>query len=283
MKESDIRFEPSDLKNIDLALMRRIEELKIHATTNKGWKRLPVLWTGAERSFQAKRDLELREEEIIIFPQIVVHREDMTKSMTKKGKFWGDIPEHPDERGGAVTLTKRINQDKTANFLNANSMDKTKGRINFKTQKDLTSKVVYEIVTIPIPVYVEINYTIELRSDYQTQMNEMIQPFFTMSNGLNYFLIENNGHRYECFFEENFGIKNNSTDFDDTERIFISTIKIRVLGYLMGAGANDPKPKRSIRENAVSIAMSEYIVTGSIENFNSGLDLKRPRWYSSSS
>ena len=60
IKDSSIVHEeiiqPSTLENIDIAFYDHInDKFNIAATTNKGWKKTPILWLTAERSYQIYR------------------------------------------------------------------------------------------------------------------------------------------------------------------------------------------------------------------------------------
>ena len=48
-------------------------------------------------------------------------------------------------------------------------------QINFPMPKN--KKAVYETITIPMPVYIDVNYTISVRTEYQQQMNEVHSTF----------------------------------------------------------------------------------------------------------
>ncbi|MEK6952668.1 MAG: hypothetical protein AABX29_06670 [Nanoarchaeota archaeon] len=49
---------------------------------------------------------------------------------------------------------------------------------------------------------------------------------------------------------------NTASDFGDKERIFETKITLEVLGHLVGASTNDLRQKVSVRENRVSIVMT---------------------------
>ena len=95
----------------------------------------------------------------------------------------------------------------------------------------------------------------------------MIQPFMTSTGAVNYFLIENEGHRYEAFIDSGFGLKNNGSDLQQNERIFETQINIKVLAHLVGDGINSDKPKVSKRENIVDVKIPrEYVIFGEDED-----------------
>ena len=53
---------------------------------------------------------------------------------------------------------------------------------------------------------------------------------------------------------------------DNEERRFETNVDIKVLGYLVGEGANDERPKFSIRENAVEVKIPRERVATEDEN-----------------
>lgn len=270
-KENTLSIEPSNIRNIDKAMLDYINNFDLFVKTNKGSKETPVIWTGAERVYQIKNNKKLRDESgVLILPQITVLRDQTTKDMSDRGSYWSDIPDNKDYKGGAITFAKKINHKKTSNFANADALRKG-GKLNFQTRKK-NNKVVYSILTIPNPTYITMNYKVMIRTEYQQHMNELLQPFLTDSRSSNYFLITSNGHRYEAFYEDQVGIDNNIMNFDEQERIFKSEINIRVLGHLFGEGPNDPQPTKTVRENAVQLSLGEEVITGSVEDYMNSLN-----------
>ena len=83
-----------------------------------------------------------------------------------------------DGDGTTLVIAKKIKQSKTKNFANATSLRLYKQN-NFKFKNE---KIVYEYVTVPLPIYHDFSYTINLRAEYQQQINDMIQPFAAFSN-----------------------------------------------------------------------------------------------------
>ena len=67
------------------------------------------------------------------------------------------------------------------------------------------------------------------------------------------------------FVEGDFSKSNNVADLGEEERTYISDIKLKVLGYLMGEGVNDPKPKITMVENFVEVKIPrERVIVGDI-------------------
>ena len=272
----EIPFMPSTLETVDYALYNWLnDELDLHTTTQDGYEKVPVIWASAERSFQVKRDREQRDQDgTLVLPLITIERTSVVKDPTKKGTVWANIPPVDDEKGGSITIARRIRQDKTANFVNADSWRKMSGtganQRTFPKRDSLgrrvqSNKVVYETITIPIPVYLDITYSIAIRTEFQEQMNDLVTPFVTRTGGINYFLAKHEGHRYESFIQSDFTQDNNVSSMDIEYRKYETKIDIKTLGYLVGEGKNQEQPKIVIRENAVEVKFPrEKIIMGDI-------------------
>ena len=56
----DIIVEPSNLETIDYAFFNFVDDkISIHTQTNKGWKKVPLIWASPERAFFTKEKKEL--------------------------------------------------------------------------------------------------------------------------------------------------------------------------------------------------------------------------------
>ena len=133
----------------------------------------------------------------------------------------------------------------------------------------MAEKTVYETITIPLPVWVKVEYEISLRTDYQQQMNDLITPLLRQG-GLNSMprRLERDGHKFEAFIRGNFTNNSNSNALDMNPRVFETIIRMEVLGYLIGDGPNAERPKIVIRENAVEVQIPrERVVLGDINDY----------------
>lgn len=291
----EIELMPSTLETIDSAILDYIDKkLNISAYSNEGFKKVPVIWSTSEKSYQIKKDPELRDtDSALILPLISVKRDSVEKDTNFKGGFQAHFPDGDLTKRITVPIARRIIQDRSAEFLNNDLKKLFRGEYlregnfglqsyidAFKTFGDppnlsslnaprLTSKpksknkkIIYQTMYAPIPVYIKTMYSIVLKSNYQSQMNDMLTPFATKTGQINSFSVSKDGHRYEVFIENTFTPANNINN-DAEERFFQSEIKFRVLGYLMGHGPNDDKPKISIVENAVEFKFpTERLITG---------------------
>ena len=84
----------------------------------------------------------------------------------------------------------------------------------------------------------------------------MLAPFISRTGQLNHFVFTHNEYRYEAFIDQSFAQTNNSSNLGEEERSFMTKVTIKVLGYIMGDGLNDPKPNISTEENFVEIKIS---------------------------
>jgi len=264
MSYKEFPIEPSTIENIDLAIYKWVnEELNLFTNTNNGWKKTPVIWVLGERAYQGKSNSNLRDiNGTFILPVITVERTGMNKDFNKKGVVWSALPEFNDVKGGSLEIGSRIVQDKSNNFAKATNQRKF-GQPNYP---NLNNKVVYETVSIPLPVYVSITYVIEIRTQYQQQMNDLVQPFLTIPGGVNRVWIENNGHKYESFIKGDISQENKTRDLGEDERIFVTKITVETLGYLIGQGDNQNKPKIVVRETYVEVKIpKERVIVGDID------------------
>ena len=279
----EVSFMPSTLETIDRALFSFIDsEINIHVNTNKGWNKVPTIWVSAERAFQIKNDKDLRDSNgVLKLPLATIERTSVVKDPSFKGVFQAHIPDSGQSlrstRRVNIPAGRRVNQDKTSNFRNAqaarqsgdiNNTTVGSGQVNFPS--DLTGKdrVVFQTVYQPIPVYVKVMYSIKVKTEYLQQMNDVFQPFITKTGQINNFFINHEGHRFEGFIENDFAQSNNVAELGEEERNYETEIQLRILGYLMGEGPNDEKPKLSLVENYVDVKIPrERVIVGDINTF----------------
>tara|TARA_Y100000310_G_scaffold139777_1_gene139123 strand:- start:3698 stop:4642 length:945 start_codon:yes stop_codon:yes gene_type:complete len=274
-KLHEIEFMPSTLETIDRAMLGFIdEELNLSVGTNEGFKKVPVLWVTAERAYQLKQNKDIRDsEETLILPLITINRSNVTKEQDFRGTVYANLYPNSDARGGTITVARSINQKKTAEFQNAHSKRKrgpnknvSNKMLNTNKRNMSTQRTVYETITMPLPVWVKVAYEITARTEYQQQLNELITPFLTVpGNSRMPKRIHNEGHYYEIFIEGSLSDGSNKASLGMEHRNYETTINIEVLGYLMGDGDNDEKPKIVRRENAVEFRFArERTILGDI-------------------
>ena len=260
MAIKEIILQPSTIETIDFAIFDLIDKkFDLSTKTNSGFKKVPVLWMSPERAVNSKNN-EIRDPSgKLKLPLITVERKSFEKDMSFKGAYqahdWPtqDYLKHP------RPLSYRVSQKTSVKFNRADSFKKN-GQPNFPLS---SPKRVLQEVYAPIPVWVKVNYTITIKTEYQQQMNDLMTPFATRVGQLNVLYAERDGHRYETFIEGSLTQDNNMSNLGEEERSFKTTIDLKVLGYLLGDGENEEAPKVVYKESFVDIKISrERIVSG---------------------
>jgi len=189
----------------------------------------------------------------LFYPIVSIERTSVKKDEKSRVIPFSKLDPIQDLKGGFLTINKVIQQDKTRNFANADAY-RRRGQENFPLYKrDKNGKVVYETITIPIPVYVSVGYKIVLRTEYQEQMNDLLTPFIRVSNAHKRIFVQHNSNQYEAFFDEDYAMENNISNYETNERKYETLIGLNVYGYLIGDEKNQKQPRVVRRENAVQI------------------------------
>lgn len=246
----------SNIENIDYSITSWLKtDLNLFATTNEGRKKVDVLWQTPERAFQVKNDKDLRDDSgALKLPLISIQRTGITKDPARKGAYQAHVySDKQNGRTGRLTLARRIVKDKTRNFAVASG---TRTNTTAPLQRHfprINKKIVIQTLSIPIPVYVNVDYKITIKTEYQQQMNELLTPFVTRTGQINSFVMRRNGHLYEAFIEQSFNANDNVATLNEDIRMFSTDINIKVLGYLIGEGENDDRKIVRIDENVVEL------------------------------
>lgn len=262
LKLSEIGMLASSIESIDYSIVEWLtDDLDLSARTNEGWTKVPVLWQSPERSFQIKNDKELRDSDgAFKLPLISIERTNITKDPTRKGSYQAHtFSQENNGRSGRIVLAKRIVQDKTRNFAvvgNTRATNYTSGRQDRYSPR-INKKIVIQTLTIPIPVYINVEYKISIKTEYQQQMNDIVTPFMARTGQINSFILRRNGHKYEAFIDQGFSQNNNAANLNEDSRMYTTEINIRVLGYLIGEGENDDRPIVRVDENFVEITFPQ--------------------------
>ena len=244
----------STIEDIDYAITSWLKkDLDLYCNTNEGKVHVPVLWQVPERAFQIKNEKDLRDENNTLkLPLISIERTGITKNPEQKGSFQAHTYSvDKNGRSGRYIVAKEIVPDKTQNFAIASgtrtNTDGTRQRYYPRQNK----KIVIRTLSIPIPVYVNVEYKIKLKTEFQQNMNELLTPFIARTGQINAFSLKRNGHIYEVFIDQNFTHNNNLANLNEDIREFNTEISFRVLGYLVGEGENDDRPIVRVDENVV--------------------------------
>lgn len=260
--QEEIQYSPSTLESIDFALYNWIDtDLNIFSNTTEGWKKVPITWVTAERAHQLKNDKDIRDSSgMIKYPIITLERKSIIKDISKS-PIPANIKSVYDKNGAALTITSVINQEKTSNFRNADlnknviPLYRNKGMFSLKDPRRIqNNKVVYQIASIPMQIYVMINYEIHIKTDYMQQLNEIITPFYVKNGNQKAVTLKNDQYKYEAFIKE-ITPDSNSNNLNEERKTYSAKIDMEVVGKLSYSGNNLDKPKITIVENAVEVKL----------------------------
>jgi hypothetical protein len=245
------------LEDIDYAVYDWLNQMDIFTEGSEegaGFAKVPIIWVGAERSFQTKVHKDLRDVSGSLKPPfIAVNRKGFNKDLNDKGEHWANSPVFFDFMQGVLPIKKQIRHDKTSQFIN-NSSKRKNGMMNYKFEED-EIKPVYETLYVPIPVYVSMNYEISIWTSYRTQMNTIQQKLLTYvpAGNFNKFVISHGGHNFEGFLDSDVTEEGNDKSVGKDERKILATFKLKVLGHVAGEEKNINSPEVSRRETAAKL------------------------------
>jgi hypothetical protein len=260
----------STIEDIDYAIVSWLkDDLNLSTRTNEGFINVPVLWQAPERAYQVKNAKDLRDDAgALKLPLISIERTTITKDPAKKGSFQANLYSvEKNGRPGRIVIAKRVVPDKTRNFAVSSGTRTNSDGTRQKYYPRKNHKVVIQTVSIPIPVYVDVEYKISIKTEYQQQINQLTTPFITRTGQINAFTMKRNGHVYEGFVQQGYAQSNNASSMGEDSRLYSTDITINVLGYLIGDGENPDTPIARIDENVVEYQFpSESVVPAG--NFN---------------
>ena len=256
MGTNETIIQPSTIENIDTAIYNLInDEFNLHTMTNTGFRKVPVLWMSPERAVNSK-DKDIRDSVgKLKLPLISVDRTSFNKDSAFKGAWQAHIP--PELKGPRGyrkhqrLISRRISQRPTNKFATAETNRKNLDP-NFPREN---KKIVYEDVYAPIPVWITVNYSVTLRTEYQQQMNDLMTPFASKTGLINSIFAENNGYKYETFVQGDLNTTNNTANLGEEERSFETKVDLKVLGFLLGDGENEEAPKVVTKETIVEVKL----------------------------
>jgi len=264
-KQQDNPTPVSTFETIDMALYTWLNEtLDVHATTNEGIKKVPVVWFSRERAYQIKEEKDNRDNNgFLDFPQIQLQRMSVALAEVAKRPLPGIFTSPQDYKGGQLGIWQKVQQDKTKNFANARAQ-RLYGDRNFKSTNP---EIVNQYVFVPYPSYYEIKYDISLKALYMQQLNEMMAPVqrFNKVNNSNVQTIKYGGFKYELFTPTDTAFSSNSPDIGELEKIYESKFSVTVLGFTNTSDSNQKTPNIVFREGPAKIRFQrERVIVGDI-------------------
>lgn len=264
-KQQDNPTPVSTFETIDMALYTWLNEtLDVHATTNEGIKKVPVVWFTRERAFQIKEEKDNRDNNgFLDFPQIQLSRGAMTLTEKSESPIPGIFTRGIDYKNNQFGFWRKVSQPKTKNFANARSQ-RLYNQPNFKFNNP---EIVNEYVFTPYPSYYDITYEVSMKSLYIQQINEMMAPVqrIIVPYNAGVFMLKYGGFKYEAFMDKNVNFTTNSPDIGETEKIYEAKFTVKVLGFTNTADVNQVTPNIVYREGPAKVRIQrERTILGDI-------------------
>ena len=108
------------------------------------------------------------------------------------------------------------------------------GKLAFGLHNSIGENI-FETITIPYPVFIQMNYNVTFWTQYMSQMNQLLESLLikTDGQGREFHLVSNKGFKFTAFLQGSFSSGDNFDDFTDNERIIKYSFDIRVPAYIL--------------------------------------------------
>lgn len=228
-KKGRYSIKPVTIKTVDQSCVDYFDKrLNIHVETGTEKRtKVPVIYATGERFALIRDNKGLRDDNgTLILPLISIRRTLIDRTPGNHG-LGQETP--------SITVRRQIHS-KTANIQNQLYARAVRGFPQPKREP------VYEYLTIPFPDFANVYYEIIIWSQYQSQMNEILEKIFFNYDHLDSFVmpVEYDGHKrkgnsyyFVGFRDGNITPESNVQEFSDTERIIKYTYNIKVPAYFM--------------------------------------------------
>lgn len=243
------------------------KKIALQADSERGRVKVPIIFASGERWKIIRDNKGLRDDNgTLILPLVTIRRVNIDRTPG----FGGMAQEVPE-----VTVSKIIHP-KTGNIQN---LVKARNAINFVEPK---RDPVIETLTIPYPDFCNIFYEITIWTQFQAQMNEILEKIFYSYNIRDSFVIpvdydgkepKGDGYYFVGFREGDLPSQSNVEEFTDQERIIKYTYNVKIPAYLildpkdeaLSYGREDGKKVVYKQQNTIDVKLKETIL--SVEDF----------------
>jgi hypothetical protein len=202
------------------------KKLSIQVNDSSGRIKVPVMWTTGERWKLIRKNKFRDDNGTLILPILSIKRSEIDRT-PGFGGLGQEVP--------FITVTKELHP-KTSNLETL-----------YKTKKSAFPTIpkpspIYEIFTIPYPDFCTIYYEISIWTQYESQMNEILEKIFYKFEHRDSFVMpveydgnlpKGNGYYFVGFRDGNIAPQSNTEEFTDQERIIKYSYIIKVPAYFI--------------------------------------------------
>lgn len=262
-------FIPScGIEDVDVALFNLFDKdnfIQISINDEEGnfdYKhKVPVVFATGERFALRQRNKPFRDKTgslilpIICIDRVGINQEKGYLGGMGLGQNTGDfvirkkLSERDREYQNIINRLGLSNQDNVAsvsNFLNSltevgnspGTFATRREKFNKKTDQMLRNDLnqnIYEIITMPFPVFYHLTYEVEIWTSYIQQMNEITEKIMTNydGQGRTYVINTTKGYWFVAIFEDEISYENNIEEFTEEARMFRTKFRINVPAYMI--------------------------------------------------
>jgi len=225
---------PCGIEDVDRAVFDLFnKDLPLYFEKSGEMTRIPCVFAGGERALLLRKKEPLRDRQgALILPLVSILRNGIDQS-AEKAISTGT---------GTVTLKKRLAPEdrEYKRLTNQNGLRNQGNTVNSATGSNLslalTSKNVYEVISMPNPRFFTATYEITFWAQYLQQMNNIIEAFITSYNNqtARSFRIESpKGYWFVARVESGLSDSNNFDSYVDDERVIKTSVTVEVTGYII--------------------------------------------------
>tara|TARA_R110002020_G_scaffold37124_16_gene112053 strand:+ start:3303 stop:4517 length:1215 start_codon:yes stop_codon:yes gene_type:complete len=233
-------------------------------------RKVPVVFSTGERFALTRRRQPIRDRNnALILPVIAIHRTSIDNTANQGG--YGTAISFRDQQSYVVrkrlsekdrnyqniinklrlknqkNVSSRANFDandtfpgnvaepgKTASRRNLNNLS-YRDDINGDLLRDQVQNNIFEIITVPYPVFMCITYEVIFWTQYMQQMNQIIETMMSQFDGQDdaFSIKSRTGHEYVAYVKGPINNQDNFSDFSSDERVIKYSFEIKVPTYLL--------------------------------------------------
>ena len=271
----DYSIPEAGIEDIDRAVFKLFDkDISFEIVTNNELTKVPVVFAAGERFALTRRKNPIRDNNnTIILPIISILRSTVDFSTSQGGR--GSAITTRDQT--SYTIKRRLaesdrdyqnlvnkfsikNQDNVSSRNNfgasdinpgntsipgsfasrrqANSLkfSKKANSITLDSQAALGNNI-FEIIQIPYPIFLTLDYKITFWTQYMSEMNEMQEIYLSNMKGQSeeFVVISDKGYEYVAKSSTTFSSDTNLSNYTDSERLIKCTFDIKVSGYILNS------------------------------------------------
>ena len=260
------------IEDVDRAVFNLYDKiLAFEVTAKEQTTRVPVVFAAGERFALTRRQRPIRDKNnALILPVIAIKRGAIGyKTEAEAGgtpisfrqttdyvirKRLAETDRDYQNIINKLSIKNQSNVSSRANFLlneispgNSNIPDRfasrrngtgisfgSGGKLAFPIDDNLNNNI-YEIITVPYPIFIQVNYNVVFWCQYMQQMNQMLETMLIKTTGIGreFQMITDKGYKFTAFLQGSFTSNDNFDEYSGDERIVKCSFDIRVPAYIL--------------------------------------------------